>query len=141
MTYLRERNTEDAESALRQGLARVPNSARIHWGLGVVSVLKGDNRETEDNLVKATDLMPEWVSAFSTLGYFYSQTGQISKARETLERFKAVNGSGDLNSSKIEHMLDQESAQQNAAGPPRPLSPEARAQFLEVALALADRDL
>ncbi len=141
MTYLRERNTEDAERALQRGLARVPNSARIHWGLGVVSALKGDNREAEDNLVEATDLMPEWVSAFSTLGYFYSQTGQISKARETLERFKAVNGSGDLDSSKIEHMLDQESAQNRPPGGPQPLSPEARLQFLQVALALADRGL
>lgn len=141
LTYLRQRNAEEAEQVLRQGLARVPNSARIHWGLGVVSALKGDNHGAEENLVKATELMPEWVSAFSTLGYFYSQTGQISKARETLERFKAVNGSGDLDASKIEHMLDQESAQQVTAGPPRPLSPEGRAQFLQVALALADRDL
>lgn len=141
LTYLRQRNAEEAEQVLRQGLARVPNSARIHWGLGVVSALKGDNHGAEDNLVKATELMPEWVSAFSTLGYFYSQTGQISKARETLERFKAVNSSGDLDASKIEHMLDQESAQQVTPGPPRPLSPEGRAQFLQVALALADRDL
>lgn len=141
MTYLRERNTEDAEGALQRGLARVPNSARIHWGLGVVSALKGDNREAEDNLVKATDLMPEWVSAFSALGYFYSQTGQISKARETLERFKTVNGSGDLDPAKIEHMLDQESKQNNDRSGSRPLSPEARWQFLQVALSLADRDL
>ena len=141
MTYLRGRNTEDAERVLREGLARVPNSARIHWGLGVVSALKDDNQGAETNLVKATELMPEWVSAFSTLGYFYSQTGQISKARETLERFKALNGSGDLDASKIQNLLDQESAQQNAAGPPRALSPEARAQFLQIALALADRDL
>jgi tetratricopeptide (TPR) repeat protein len=141
IAYLRQGNTQEANRVLQQGLARVPNSARIHWGLGIVSVLTGNNREAEDNLVKATDLMPEWVSAFSTLGYFYSQTSQIVKARETLERFKAVNGSGDLNSSKIEQMLDQEAAQQNAAGPPRPLSPEGRLQFIQVALRLADRDL
>jgi len=141
MTYLRQRNTEEAERALRQGLAHVPNSARIHWGLGVISALEGDNRGAEDNLVKATDLMPEWVSGFSTLGFFYSQTGQISKARETLERFKAVNDSGDLDASKIEHMLDQESAQNHGPDSPRPLSPEGRLQFLQVALSLADRDL
>ncbi len=141
MTYLREGNTDDAERVLQQGLARVPNSARIHWGLGIISALEGDNRDAEDNLVKATDLMPEWVSGFSALGYFYSQTGQISKARETLERFKTVNGSGDLDSAKIEHMLDQEAAQNNAHGSSQPLSPEARLQFLQVALTLADRDL
>jgi len=141
MTYLRGGKTEDAERVLQQGLGRVPNSARIHWGLGVVSALKDDDHGAEANLVEATELMPQWVTAFSTLGYFYSQTGQISKARETLEKFKAVNGSGDLDASRIEHMLDQESAQQNPAGSNRPLSPEARAQFLQVALALADRDL
>ena len=141
MTYLRQRNTEEAERVLRQGLAHVPNSARIHWGLGVISALEGDNRGAEDNLVKATDLMPEWVSGFSMLGFFYSQTGQISKARETLERFKSANDSGDLDASKIEHMLDQESAQNHGPDSPRPLSPEGRLQFLQVALSLADRDL
>jgi tetratricopeptide (TPR) repeat protein len=141
MTYLRQGNTQEADRVLQQGLARVPNSARIHWGLGIVSVLTGDNREAADNLVKATDLMPEWVSAFSTLGYFYSQTGQISKARETLERFKSVNRSGDLDPAKIERMLDQESARNNGLDSPRPLSPEGRLQFLQVALSLADRDL
>jgi len=140
-SYLRQRNTEEAERVLRQGLARVPNSARIHWGLGVVYVLKGDNREAEDNLVKATDLMPEWVSGFSTLGFFYSQTGQVSKARETLERYKTVNRSGDLDASKVERMLDQESAQNKGVDSPRSLSPEGRLQFLQVALSLADRDL
>ncbi len=139
MTYLREGNTVEAGRVLEQGLARVPNSARIHWGLGVVSVLKGDNQQAEDDLVKATDLLPEWVNGFSTLGFFYSQTGQISKARETLERFKAVNGSADLDSSKIEHMLDQE--QTHAHDGPQPLTPEARLQFLQVALSLEDRDL
>ena len=39
MTHLRQRNTEEAEHALRRGLARVPNSARIHWGLGIISAL------------------------------------------------------------------------------------------------------
>jgi tetratricopeptide (TPR) repeat protein len=141
MTYLRGGNTDEAERVLQQGLARVPNSGRIHWGLGVISVLKGNNREAEDNLVKATDLMPEWVSGFSVLGFFYSRTGQISKARETLERFRTVNSSGELDPSKIEQMLDQESAQNNARGSSLPLSPEARLQFLQVALTLADRDL
>jgi len=139
MTYLREGNADEAGRVLQQGLARVPNSARIHWGLGVVSVLKGDNQHAEDDLVRATDLLPEWVNGFSTLGFFYSQTGQISKARETLERFKTVNGSADLDSSKIERMLDQE--QDHAHDGPQPLTPEARLQFLQVALSLADRDL
>jgi tetratricopeptide (TPR) repeat protein len=141
MTYLRQTNIEEAERVLRHGLARVPNSARIHWGLGIVAALKGDNRGAEDHLVKATDLMPEWVTGFSALGFFYSQTGQISKARETLERFKSVNGSGDLNASRIEQMLDQEAAQNNGHDSPQPLPPETRLQFLQVALGLADRDL
>jgi tetratricopeptide (TPR) repeat protein len=141
MTYMRQGNTQEADRVLQQGLARVPNSARIHWGLGVVSVLTGDNREGEEDLRKATDLMPEWVSAFATLGFFYSETGQISKARETLERFKSVNRSGDLDPAKIEHMLDQESKQNNDRGGSRPLSPEARLQFLQFSLALLDRDL
>ena len=141
MTLLRQGNTAEAAQVLHQGWARVPNSARIHWGLGIIFALEGNNRQAEDNLVKATDLMPEWVNGFSALGYFYSQTGQISKARETLERFKSVNGSSDLDSSKIGRMLDQESAQNSASAGPHPLSPQARLQFLQVALTLADRDL
>lgn len=141
MTCLRKQNLDEAQRVLRQGLARAPDSARILWGLGVLSVLKGDNQEAEQSFVKATDLMPEWVSGFSALGFFYSQTGQITKARETLQRFKTVNRSGELDVSRIEQMLDQEFKQNNSPGSSHHLSPEARLQFLQVALALADRDL
>jgi cytochrome c-type biogenesis protein CcmH/NrfG len=104
-----------------------------------VSVLEGDTSQAAARLERAVDLLPEWPGSYSTLGVFYFQTGQITKAREALNRFKGSNAAGSLDVSRIEQALARAPA--TTASQPAPMSLVARQQFLQLALSLADRTL
>ena len=140
LTQLRAGSTGAAQQALRQGLTRTPDSGRILWGLGVVSVLEGKNAQAEEYLKRALDLMPEWQGAYSTLGLFYYQTAQIPKARETFERYQRAFPQGGINVGNIQKLLATVSTEPQPAKL-RTLSPENRQRFLEMALALADQGI
>jgi len=86
-------------------------------------------------LQRAVDLLPEWPGGYSVLGVLYYQTGQYSKAREVLARFKGSHSSG-LDTSRIEQALANAPADSA-----QPLSTASRQQFLQIALSLADRTL
>ena len=138
LVQLRSGNLPDAESTLTQGLARIPGSGKILWGLGVIAALHGDSPQAADRLQRAVDLLPEWPGSYSTLGVFYYQTRQYDKAREVLSRFKGSHSSGGFDISRIEQALAN--APQTSAAP-QPLPNPARQQFLQIALSLADRTL
>ncbi|MBV9887674.1 MAG: tetratricopeptide repeat protein, partial [Acidobacteria bacterium] len=106
LVQLRGRDVDGAAATLRQGLARIPSSGKISWGLGVVSVLEGKTPQAAQNLERAVNLLPEWPGSYSTLGMFYYQTGEITKARELLARFKGSNAGG-LDVNRIEQALAQ----------------------------------
>ena len=139
LTQLRQSDVKAAERTLKQGLGRIPGSGKILWGLGIVSVLEGDTSQAAARLERAVDLLPEWPGSYSTLGVFYFQTGQITKAREALNRFKGSNAAGSLDVSRIEQALARAPA--TTASQPAPMSQVARQQFLQLALSLADRTL
>src|SRR6266478_3439632 len=139
LVQLRENNVSDAEETLRKGLARIPSSGKILWGLGIVSVLEGKTPQAAENLERAVDLLPEWPGSYSTLGAFYYQTGEITKAREVLNRFKGSNAAGGLDVNRIEEALSRAPAQSASASEPMPLV--ARQQLLQLALSLAERTL
>jgi Flp pilus assembly protein TadD len=126
-----------AEVTLRKGLARIPNSGNVLWGLGVVSVIKGDNKQAERFLRQSVELMPLWQGSYTALAFFYYTTGQISKARDTAERFALQNPSAPSTIQRIQQALDAASPEEPTGGA-RVLSPEARQEFLQVAFALAD---
>lgn len=139
LTQLRQNDVKAAERTLQQGLGRIPGSGKILWGLGIVSVLEGDTSQAAARLERAVDLLPEWPGSYSTLGVFYFQTGQITKAREALNRFKGSSAAGSLDVSRIEQALARAPA--TTASQPAPMSLVARQQFLQLALSLADRTL
>jgi tetratricopeptide (TPR) repeat protein len=139
LVQLRSGNLSDAEFTLTQGLARVPASGKILWGLGVIAALHGDSPQAADRLQRAVDLLPEWPGSYSTLGVFYYQTGQYDKAREVLSRFKGSHSSGGFDVSRIEQALANAPQSSSAAAQPLPMP--ARQQFLQIALSLADRTL
>ncbi len=139
LVELRGKDVDAAAATLRQGLARIPSSGKILWGLGVVSVLEGKTPQAEKNLERAVDLLPEWPGSYSTLGIFYYQTGEIAKAREVLNRFKGSNASSSLDVNRIEEALARAPERPSTLGEPMPMS--ARQQFLQMALSLADRTL
>lgn len=136
LVQLRDGNVAGAGRTLNQGLARIPGSGKILWGLGIVAVEEDRTEEAAQRLERAVELMPEWVGSYSTLGFFYFQTGQIGKAREVLSRFKGSNAGG-LNINRIEEALSQAPAGSSSA--PEPMSPRAREQLLQLALSIADR--
>lgn len=138
LVYLRAGNTSGAREALEQGLDRTPNAGELLWGMGVLSVTEGNTEQAEQYLRKSVDLLPEWPGSYSALGVLYYQTGQIAKARETLERFRQGRPRGGLDVQRIEQALSAAS-ENPAPGKAPELAPQARQQFLEIALALADQ--
>jgi len=138
LVQLRGKDVNAAEQTLQKGLARIPSSGKILWGLGIVSALEGKTGQAAERLERAVDLLPEWPGSYSTLGVFYYQTGQIEKAREVLNRFKGSN-SGGLDVNRIEEVLSR--APVMSPSTEAPMSMAARQQLLQLALSLADRTL
>jgi tetratricopeptide (TPR) repeat protein len=127
LTELRAGRTAPAAQALERGLQQAPNSGAIFWGLGVLSVLEGANDRAESYFRKALDLKPEWRGSYQTLEMLYVQTGQRAKAQQTLE---------------LEARIYPQQEGLPAARPgfqeSHTLSAEARREFLQKALTLAD---
>jgi tetratricopeptide (TPR) repeat protein len=138
LVQLRSKDVSGAEQTLQKGLARIPSSGKILWGLGIVSALEGKTGQAAERLERAVDLLPEWPGSYSTLGVFYYQTGQIEKAREVLNRFKGSN-TGGLDVNRIEEVLSRAPA--TTPSTEAPMSMAARQQLLQLALSLADRTL
>jgi tetratricopeptide (TPR) repeat protein len=139
LVQLRENNAGGAGETLRKGLARIPGSGKIFWGLGLVSVLEGKTPEAEAHLEHAVDLLPEWPGSYSTLGVFYYQTGEIAKAREVLNRFKGSTAAGGFDLARIEEALSRAPEAPSTIREPMPMA--ARFELLQLALSLADRTL
>jgi tetratricopeptide (TPR) repeat protein len=135
---LRQGNLDEAKHVLLQGHARIPDSGKLDWGLGLTLALEGDTTKAADELERAVDLLPEWPGGYSTLGVYYFQSGQIDKAREVLSRFKNSSARSSLDIDRIEQVLNQASSSSSVA---KALTPEEKAQFLQLALSLADRTL
>ncbi len=135
----RKNDISAAKQTLLKGYARIPGSGKLAWGLGLAAALNGDTLEATRLLQRAVDILPEWSGAYSTLGIFYYQTGQISKAKEVLDRFENSNVRGGLDVHRIEEALAQTPSAPSTAN--QPLSDTQKNQLLQVALLLADRTL
>jgi tetratricopeptide (TPR) repeat protein len=135
---MRQGNLGEAERTLQQGHARIPDSGKLAWGLGLTSALEGNTSKAADELARSVDLLPQWPGGYSTLGVFYFQTGQVDKARAVLTRFKNSSARSSLDIDRIEQVLNQASSTSPSE---RPLTQEEKAQFLQLALSLADRTL
>jgi tetratricopeptide (TPR) repeat protein len=138
LLQFRAGNIADAKQTLLKGQARIPGSGKIIWGLGLASALEGNTAKAAEQFERAVEMLPEWPGAYSTLGVFYFQTGQIAKAREVLDRFKNSNAGG-LDIERIEQVLAQAPETASAGNEPMPMAN--RKQLLQLAVALADRTL
>jgi tetratricopeptide (TPR) repeat protein len=139
LLQLRGGDIEGARQTLDRGRARVPGSGKIFWGLGIVSTMEGKNAEAADDLERAVDLLPEWPGAYSALGVFYFQNGQIARAREVFDRFRNSSTGTTLPADQIEHAL--QTAAGSGSAVQMTMNAQSRAQFLQYALMLADRTL
>jgi tetratricopeptide (TPR) repeat protein len=138
LVYLRSGNALQARQTLEQGLSRIPDSGELFWGMGVLAAMEGQIDQAESYLKKSVDLRPEWPASYSTLGVLYYETGQYDKVRQTLKEFMQNGPTGALNVSRIEQALAAAPSGNTVVGPPT-LPPEARQQFLQIALAYADQ--
>lgn len=139
MLDLGQNDLSGAKQTLAAGQARIPESGKLLWAMGLASALEGNTAQAAAQFERAVDLLPEWPGGYSLLGVFYFQTGQIAKAREVLSRFKSSSASGSLDIGRIEQVLDQ--APQAAPAPDAPMSQASRTQLLQLAMSLADRTL
>ena len=138
MLQFRENDVAGAKRTLLQGQARVPASGKILWGLGLASVMEGNNAQAADKFEHAVDLLPEWAGSYSMLGVFYFQTGQIDKAKEVLDRFRNSNAGG-LDINRIEQVLASPDPATPIANGPLPMAK--RQQLLQMAQFLVDKTL
>jgi tetratricopeptide (TPR) repeat protein len=136
---LRQNDVAAAKAILLKGQSRVPGSGKLFWGLGLVSVLENHTAEAAQEFERTVELLPEWSGGYSTLGVFYFQCGEVAKSREVLDRYKESSATRDLDVSGIERVLDQ--ASENPPPSDKPRTIENKAQFLQFALAVADRSL
>jgi tetratricopeptide (TPR) repeat protein len=139
LVYLRSGDTQQARQTLDQGLTRIPDSGVLFWGMGVLAAVEGRLDQAESDLKRSVELLPEWPAGYSALGVLYYETGQMDKVRQTLKEFIQNGPRGALNVSRIERAVSAAPAGNSPANTPPVLSPQARQQFLQTALALADR--
>ena len=135
---LRAGDVAEARRILLKGQARIPGSGKLYWGLGLTAAMQGNSNDAASNLERAVDLLPEWSGGYSTLGVYYFQTGQVTKARDVLNRFKNSSANASLDIDRIAQVLDQ-AAPANTESAPTALAD--KTQFLQLALSLADRTL
>lgn len=136
---LRQDKLSLAKQTLVQGQTRIPGSGKIIWGLGLVAALEGQTARATEQLERAVEMMPEWPGAYSTLGVFYYETGQLAKAKDVLDRFKDSGARGSLDVNRIEETLAQAPASGSTGD--EALSSTKRQQLLQIALYLADKTM
>ena len=136
---LRGKDIAEARQTLLRGQARIPGSGKIYWGLGLTAAMQGNSNDAAANLERAVDLLPEWAGGYSTLGVFFFETGQVAKARDVLNRYKNSSANANLDIDRIAQVLDQAAPGNAAESGPTALAD--KAQFLQLALSLADRTL
>jgi tetratricopeptide (TPR) repeat protein len=136
---LHQGDIAEAERTLLTGRKRIPESGKLCWGLGVTAAMQGNSDEASRQLEHAVDLLPQWSGGYSTLGVLYFETGQITKAREVLGRFKNSTVSSSLDIQRIEQVLDRASTTPSVSK--ESLTVADKSQFLQFALSLADKTL
>ncbi|HWA95688.1 MAG TPA: tetratricopeptide repeat protein [Terracidiphilus sp.] len=131
-------STASARATLEKGLSRIPGSGTLIWGLGVVSALEDKDNAAIDNMQHAIDILPQWAAAYSTLGFYYFDTGRVQKARQILNEFKQSSAHTSLDIERISQVIDRAAAGLKEDHT-EPL--QHKTQFLQFALSLADRTL
>jgi tetratricopeptide (TPR) repeat protein len=136
VAQMRAENLSAAGATVERGLARVPDSGLLYWGLGITQVLQGDAAKGETALKKAVELSPAREGILMTLGIFYYETGQIENAKQVLQRYRQMFPQGAMDVEQMRATLNA-----TAAGSPdatAALSANARREFYELTSKLID---
>jgi tetratricopeptide (TPR) repeat protein len=84
------RDYQAAMANLNEALRLNPNFAEAHFELGVIALAQGKVEQAIVALEKAVNLDPRLATAHYRLGLAYRQTGNAARAKEELDRFRAL---------------------------------------------------
>ena len=76
---------EEALAAIEVARQLAPTDPKIIYNAGVILGELGKNEEAINSLAHAIEIKPDYRDVYIALAIFYEKTGQIDKARETLE--------------------------------------------------------
>lgn len=77
-------------AALKKLLAMYPKDPRSHTALGNFLNGQQDFAGAAEHFGHATELAPEWASAYNNLGYAYRSLDQLDKAKAAFEKYVAL---------------------------------------------------
>lgn len=140
LTQMRTGELAAARETLRNGLARIPDSGKLFWGMGILLAAEGNPQPAVEYLEKAIELLPEWPGSYAALGFLYFQIRQIDKARDTLNQISENGLQAAFSVARIEQVLATAS-KKNRQAQPTHFSSQDRQQFLQLAMTLADETL
>jgi tetratricopeptide (TPR) repeat protein len=81
---------QPAEANLNHALRLNPNFAESHLELGLIALAQGKVEQAIGALQKAVSLDPQLAAAHYRLGLAYQRTGNAARAKQELDRFRAV---------------------------------------------------
>jgi tetratricopeptide (TPR) repeat protein len=130
-----------AHETLNQGFARIPDSGKLFWGMGILFAAKCNPQQAIGYLKRSVELLPEWPGSYAALGILYFQTGQLEKSRAVLTQLSQNGLQAAFNVRKIEEVLSAANGPDSHGAQPTRFSARQSQQFLQLALALADETL
>ncbi|MCD4688589.1 MAG: tetratricopeptide repeat protein, partial [Desulfuromonadaceae bacterium] len=82
---------------LQQGLSKLPKSAALHYGFGVLLDADGQAEEAAAAMRKAIELNGQHVEALNYLAYSFAEQGiHLEEALEFAQRALAINNAGHI---------------------------------------------
>jgi len=90
--YLKKGFVDKAITEFNEALKGLPfpRCKRAHYQLAIAYLYKSLYKEAEEQLLKAIEADPDYVSAYYLLGYLYKKTGKIDKAKEAWDKMREI---------------------------------------------------
>ena len=94
----------EAITSLNKALRLNPNFAEAHYELGLIALSQGRIRESVASLEKAVRLDPQLAPAHYRLGLAYQRLGNGGRAREEMQRFRALKNEAPYHARVLESL-------------------------------------
>ena len=98
------RDCSEAVTSLNQALRLNPNFAEAHYELGLIALSQGRMDQSVASLEKAIRFNPQLAAAHYRLGLAYQRTGNTARAKEELDRFRALKDEAPYRAQVLESL-------------------------------------
>ncbi len=85
LSAIDEKYLKDSITALEQAKILSPTDPKVRYNLALMYDRVGRKKEAFEELIKTTELKPDYRDAFFALGYLYEKDKKIDKAKESLQ--------------------------------------------------------